>query len=152
MRGRKWSFRKGRRGSRLRSALAFAAAPAALVLASAAPQAVLPSTTHEGVVSRVVDGDTFYLDGLETRIRLWGLDAPERNETGGRAATRALKEIAHGEFVACREVDRDRYNRIVGQCFLADGRDVAALMIASGAAKEYVRYSGGHYASVVAAD
>lgn len=140
--------RRRRRGAPLRTALVFAALPVALVLASAAPEAVMPAETHRGVAARIVDGDTLYLEGLDTRIRLWGLDAPERDEAGGKAATRALREIAHGEYLTCREVDRDRYGRIVGQCFLPDGRDIAALMIASGAAMEYVRYSGGHYASV----
>jgi endonuclease YncB( thermonuclease family) len=142
--------RKRRRGAPVRTALVFAALPVAIVLASAAPEAVLPSATHEGVAARIVDGDTLYLEGVETRIRLWGLDAPERDAPGGSAATRALKEIAHGEHLTCRQVDTDRYGRIVGQCFLPDGRDIAALMIARGAATEYVRYSGGHYASVTA--
>ncbi|PQA88896.1 thermonuclease family protein [Hyphococcus luteus] len=104
-----------------------------------------PQTVHEGVVTRVVDGDTLYIKGLETRIRLWGLDAPERGKKGGYRATRMLREIAHGRHLSCREVDIDRYGRIVAQCFRPDGRDAAALMIESGAAKEYLRYSGGYY-------
>ncbi len=104
-----------------------------------------PETVHEGVVTRVVDGDTLYISGLDTRIRLWGLDAPERGRKGGHRATRMLREIAHGRHLTCREVGVDRYDRVVGQCFLPDGGDVTALMIESGAAQEYVRYSGGHY-------
>ena len=107
-----------------------------------------PAPHYEGQVTRVVDGDTFYLDSVETRIRIWGLDAPERGERGGNAATRALREIAHGRRLDCKQVDIDRYGRIVGQCFLPDGRDVAALMIESGTAQEYLRYSGGYYSTL----
>ncbi|WP_425409233.1 thermonuclease family protein [Hyphococcus sp.] len=101
----------------------------------------------EGVVTRVVDGDTFYISGTTTRIRLWGLDAPERAHAAGPAATRELKRLAEGRRVTCRKVDEDRYGRIVGQCFLSDGDDIAALMIKSGTAREFLRYSGGYYSA-----
>ena len=45
----------------------------------------------------------------------------------------------------CRQRDIDRYRRIVGQCFLPDGRDITAAMIASGTAKEFCRFSRNHY-------
>ena len=35
-----------------------------------------------GVVTRVVDGDTFWLNSQDVRIRVWGLDAPERDQAG----------------------------------------------------------------------
>lgn len=107
-----------------------------------------PEKTHQGTVIRIVDGDTFYLSGVKARIRLWGLDAPELSERGGNASKRALREIAHGRRVLCKEIDIDRFDRIVGQCFLPDGGDVAALMIASGNARDYARYSGGYYSAV----
>ena len=40
-----------------------------------------------GVVTRVVDGDTFWLSSLDVRIRVWGLDAPETDQPGGSQAT-----------------------------------------------------------------
>jgi micrococcal nuclease len=45
----------------------------------------------------------------------------------------------------CRKRDVDRYGRVVGQCLLPDGRDVTQLMIATGTAKEFCRYSRNHY-------
>ena len=136
------------------SALTLAlAVPLAWAAASTAPNAFAAPKQYErpkqyvGTVTRVVDGDTFYLNSVGTRIRLWGLDAPERSEKGGNAATRALREIAHGQRVTCKEIDIDRYDRIVGQCFLNDGGDVTALMIETGKAQEFVRYSGGYYSS-----
>jgi endonuclease YncB( thermonuclease family) len=98
-----------------------------------------------GQVTRVVDGDTFWISAKDVRIRVWGLDAPEWDRPGGARATAALTRLIDGETLTCRQRDIDRYGRIVGQCFLADGRDITAAMIASGTAREFCRYSGNHY-------
>ncbi|WP_353958948.1 thermonuclease family protein [Marivivens donghaensis] len=76
---------------------------------------------------------------------MWGLDAPETDEAGGRAATQALSDLIESQTLSCHIKDVDRYNRIVGQCFLEDGKDIAAEMIRIGLAFEYCRYSGGYY-------
>ena len=134
----------------------FFAGPAARRLAAAlaialgvlaAPAGHAETISFAAKVVRVVDGDTFRVEGLERSIRIWGLDAPERGESGGSAATRALRGLIEGREVRCRIRDIDRYRRIVGQCFLPDGRDVAAAMIRKGAATEYCRFSKGHYGS-----
>ena len=99
----------------------------------------------EARVSKVLDGDTFTLRGESRRIRVWGLDAPEWDQQGGSTATATLRSLISGETLKCNVVDIDRYGRLVGQCFLPDGRDIAAEMIRSGAATEYCRYSRGYY-------
>lgn len=76
---------------------------------------------------------------------MWGLDAAEVGTPGGAEATAALTELISGQQLTCRQRDIDRYGRIVGQCFLPDGRDITAAMIASGTAEEFCRYSGNHY-------
>ena len=101
--------------------------------------------TIEARVTRVVDGDTFKLQGQTRSIRIWGLDAPERDKADGPAATAALRQLISGETVRCLIHDIDRYRRFVGQCFLPDGRDIAAEMIATGRSSEYCRYSKGYY-------
>ena len=101
--------------------------------------------TFTGRVTRVVDGDTFWISSASERIRLWGLDAPEVGMPGGSRATAALAALISGEQMTCRQRYIDRYGRIVGQCFLPDGRDITAAMIASGTAQEFCRYSGNHY-------
>jgi endonuclease YncB( thermonuclease family) len=101
--------------------------------------------TFTGQVTRVVDGDTFRISSKDIRIRVWGLDAPEVEQPGGSAATATLSRLISGQSLTCRQRDIDRYGRIVGQCFLPDGRDIAAVMIESGAAQEFCRYSGNHY-------
>lgn len=106
-----------------------------------------PLTDFAGPVSRVVDGDTFYLEGLSTRIRLWGVDAPERDEEGFDAATDKLTALVAGKSLSCEQVDTDKYKRIVARCYFADGGDLSAAMIASGAASEYRRFTDGYYST-----
>ncbi|WP_426034924.1 thermonuclease family protein [Cypionkella sp. TWP1-2-1b2] len=98
-----------------------------------------------GKVSRVTDGDTFHLSGLDPAIRVWGLDAPERKQAGGSEATRAMRSLISGATLDCQVRDIDRYHRLVAQRFLPDGRDIAAEMIYMGVATEYCRYSRGYY-------
>lgn len=99
----------------------------------------------EARVSKILDGDTFTLKGESRRIRVWGLDAPEWNHHGGSAATATLRRLISGKRLRCAVLDIDRYGRLVAQCQLPDGRDIAAAMIQSGAAAEYCRYSRGYY-------
>lgn len=99
----------------------------------------------EARVSKVLDGDTFTLSGHSRRVRVWGLDAPEWNRPGGSAATAAMRSLIAGKILQCRVRDMDRNGRYVGQCFLPDGRDIAAEMIRIGVATEYCRYSRGYY-------
>lgn len=125
--------------------------PAALPLNAALepPAEAAPQTSEEpslkGAAARIVDGDTFYLEGVETRLRLWGVDAPEKDQPGAAEATQALTQLLAGRTLACEEMDRDRYARIVARCTLDDGRDIARIMIDIGAATEMTRYSGGYY-------
>lgn len=123
------------------------------VLALALLLLVAPHTRAEEAsvlvakVSKILDGDTFTLSGESRRIRVWGLDAPEWNHRGGAAATATLRGMISGKRLRCAVLDIDRYGRLVAQCFLPDGRDIAAEMIRSGAATEYCRYSRGFYGS-----
>lgn len=100
---------------------------------------------YSGYVARVVDGDTLYLEGVSTRIRLWGVDAPEHEEQGFDEATEALAALVEGEMLTCDHVDTDAYKRIVARCYFNDGRDLSQAMIDSGAAAEYLRYTQGYY-------
>ncbi len=100
---------------------------------------------YSGKIARVVDGDTFYLEGLPTRIRLWGVDAPERDEEGFDEATAMLATLVYGKTLSCEHVDIDPYRRIVARCYFDDGSDLSESMIDSGAAEEFLRFTRGYY-------
>lgn len=111
-----------------------------------ARRAMFPEGSFEGRVTHVVDGDTFRVAGVGPAVRLWGVDAPEKEEPGYEAAGAALKGFVRGQTLACDLVERDRYGRAVARCRREDGADVSALMIGSGTAEEYWRYTQGRYA------
>ncbi|MEL7049634.1 MAG: thermonuclease family protein [Pseudomonadota bacterium] len=102
----------------------------------------------KGTVDRVVDGDSLYIKTHDPQIRLWGLDAPERNEEGYKEATKQLYQLAYNKTITCEIMDVDRYGRTVSRCKTPDGSDLSAEMIRSGTAKEYIRFTKGYYSNV----
>ncbi len=95
----------------------------------------------------VMDGDTLRIGAV--RVRLWGIDAPELRQTcgdlgAGRMATDALAGFIGDQQVTCEAVDTDRYGRTVATCAV-DGADLGSMMVRAGWARDYARYSGGHY-------
>lgn len=108
------------------------------MLASAMLHAGDPVSSKPASLVRVVDGDTLSIDGVIWRLE--GIDAPEVRQAGGTEATIFLAGLVHGREVICRELDRDRYGRLIGAC-TADGVGVNAAMVASGHAWAFVRYS-----------
>ena len=92
--------------------------------------------------TRVVDGDTIHVDG--ERIRIFGLDCPEKRDPGGREATRAMQRLVEGATLAFQRIEKDRYQRTVAKVF-ANGRDVTREMIRLGVCSEYCRYSKNAY-------
>ena len=126
--------RQSHRGRRL-----IAAALALLVTAAF----VAPRWLQDGGVWRVIDGDTLDLDG--ERIRLFGIDAPERGQSCGplgcgKAATEALADILSAGPVRCVPVETDRYGRTVARC-RAGRLDVNREMVRRGMAWAYRQYS-----------
>lgn len=84
----------------------------------------------EAEVVRVIDGDTFVatVGGEEERIRLIGIDTPERGEPDGPRATAAAKEQvrARTPVFLLYDVDRrDRYGRLLAYVWLFPPRDRA---------------------------
>lgn len=92
----------------------------------------------------ITDGDTIKQGGVT--YRLWGIDAPETKQDcpdgwpAGRLAMTQLQALIKGGPVACEAKDTDRYGRTVAIC-RAGGEDLGALMVRSGMAWAFVRYS-----------
>jgi len=94
--------------------------------------------------ARVIDGDTLAIG--ETRVRLFGIDAPERGQpcrAGGDCGARAqahLDELIAGRAVSCREEDVDRYGRVVATCYAGE-TELNRAMVRAGHALPYVEFS-----------
>ena len=91
---------------------------------------------------RIVDGDTFVAGGR--KIRVWGIDAPEKEEPTYRVSSWFLESLIKDQVLNCRLIDMDKYQRSVMQCYAGD-IDIAATMVKFGMAKDYKKYSGGYY-------
>jgi hypothetical protein len=90
-------------------------------------------------VSHVVDGDTIDVvgpDGLKSRVRLIGIDTPERNQCGFDAAADAMAALVGDKDVVLTpgaRDDIDRYGRILRYVDV-DGVDAGRAMIDAGLA------------------
>lgn len=100
-----------------------------------------------GIVTYVTDGDTMRVNGV--KLRLWGIDTPEKGEKNYQRAGDFLAEMVLLHQVSCLVHTHDRYGRIVAQCTrTSDDADIGALMVKSGLAKDDPRYSKGYYSLV----
>ena len=90
----------------------------------------------------VSDGDTVtVLAGLHVqhRIRLAGIDAPEKAQAYGDASKRHLSRLVFGESVRVEYEKHDRYGRIIGK-ILKDGHDASLEQLRAGLAWHYKQY------------
>jgi endonuclease YncB( thermonuclease family) len=95
-----------------------------------------------GQVVSVTDGDTIkVLDpgGQQVKIRLYGIDSPEKKQSFGQAATKHTADMIAGKAVEIEEVDRDRYGRTVG-IVLIGGMNVNQELVKNGYAWVYHQY------------
>lgn len=107
-------------------------------------QKAKPSVYFTYKILRVIDGDTFIADN--ERVRLWGIDAPEKDHPLYDVSKFALTKFL-GEQVRCKHIDIDKYQRNVMHCISKEGEDIGAMMVWTGFAKDFQRYSGGFYNS-----
>ena len=108
---------------------------------------LLPPAAHAvewvGTVIGVSDGDTLtLLDYGKTphRIRIDGIDAPERTQPYGQRARQSLAGLAHGRSARADCPKSDRYGRAVCRVFV-EGTDVGLEQVRRGLAWHYVKYA-----------
>lgn len=93
-----------------------------------------PAAGFAGRVVHVVDGDTIHVATAGRAplvVRLQGIDAPERCQSGGEAARSALAARLLQRRVELRVRAHDAYGRAIGRVWL-DGEDVNAWLVAQG--------------------
>jgi len=112
------------------------------VVVAARPSAAPAPTVLKGRCW-VIDGDTIVIDNV--RIRIAGIDAPELDHPWGVKSKWALVALCKGQTVTARIRPELSYDRLVAECFLPDGRDLAAELVRAGMALDWPKFSGGKY-------
>ena len=113
-----------------------------IVLLLALPFAASSAATLTGRTVRVTDGDTIVIlsEGkVQHKIRLQGIDAPERGQAYGTKSKEHLSDAVAGKFVVVEYDKRDRYGRIVGKVLLSN-EDINLRQIEAGLAWHYKKY------------
>ena len=96
---------------------------------------------YQATVVAVHDGDTITVrSDITTKIRLFGIDAPELKQPHGQASKQALSGMVFGKTVTVTPANKDRYGRTVAQ-IKANGIDVNNRMVEMGAAWWYTDYA-----------
>lgn len=120
--------------------------------ATLSPKGDVPTAEKEGTCLKVLDGDTIIfreagaLDSI--KIRLWGIDAPEKGQAFGAEATRKLARLIEHKSVLLRfrtearesAEGRDGYSRDLATIYRR-GRNVNLAMVQGGYAWHYAYYA-----------
>jgi endonuclease YncB( thermonuclease family) len=109
----------------------------------AATLAAAASQEFSGVVVGVADGDTITVlhDGVPERVRLNGVDCPERKQPFYRQAKEFTGGLAFGKTVVVRSKGRDRWKRTIGEVGLPDGRILNHELVRGGLAWWFRKYA-----------
>lgn len=96
-----------------------------------------------GKVVRVADGDTITIldaDKAQHKVRLAGIDAPEKAQAFGERSRDSLEELVAGKTVTVETHKKDRYGRRVGKVLL-NGQDMNLEQVRRGMAWFYREYA-----------
>lgn len=96
----------------------------------------------EGTVVAIADGDTLtVLDATQTqhRIRLAGIDAPEKRQAFGNVSRQHLADAVFQRRVRVEYHKADRYGRLIGKVLLG-GQDLNLAQVTAGLAWHYKQY------------
>ena len=100
---------------------------------------------YQATVTNVVDGDTievaidlgFHVT-IHERVRIYGVDTPERGQPGWAEATAFTTALVTGKTLTANTVKGvDKYGRFLAVLHTVDGLEVAAAIIAAGLGVPY---------------
>ena len=91
---------------------------------------------------KIYDGDTFtfYSSTGKIKVRLYGIDAPEKAQEYGEQSTTELKNLIQGKSLTILVDSYDQYGRAIGQVYVGN-TSVNQAMIERGAAWWYQYYA-----------
>ena len=99
--------------------------------------------TLEGKVVKIADGDTLTLltsSKEQVKVRLAGIDTPERKQPFGNRAKQALSNLAFQKQALVEVETTDRYGRTVGAVFVGS-QNLNAELVRQGMAWVYRKYT-----------
>ena len=114
------------------------------LLDSVDPGTISTATSEQivGRVVRVIDGDTVSVldkNNTQHRIRLAQIDAPETKQAYSNVAKEALSSLVANREVTVKVDGIDRYQRVLGELFIAD-QNVNLYLVRNGLAWAYTAY------------
>ncbi|ODT77119.1 MAG: hypothetical protein ABS69_08935 [Nitrosomonadales bacterium SCN 54-20] len=95
-----------------------------------------------GKVVKIADGDTLTVldkSNRQHKIRLVGIDAPERKQAFGTVSRQNLADLVFGKKVDVEWHKQDHYQRVLGKVLL-DGQDINLKQVKAGLAWHYTQY------------
>ena len=104
---------------------------------------IVSATTTTAKVVRVLDGDTIeVLDSQHPeRIRLSGIDCPEKAQAFGQKAKHAASALAFGKYVTVQTHGHDKYKRIIKEVILPNGMNLNQELVKQGWCRQYQNYA-----------
>ncbi|RPD42610.1 thermonuclease family protein [Chitinophaga barathri] len=114
-----------------------------LILILALSSVIARAQTYTGKVTAVKDGDTIEMlvNGKPLRIRLFGVDSPEKGQPFGEKARQYTSGLCFGKVVKARKESRDQYGRTVAEVYLPDGSSLNMQLVKAGFAWQYTQFS-----------
>ncbi|MBX9725048.1 MAG: thermonuclease family protein [Candidatus Obscuribacterales bacterium] len=90
----------------------------------------------------MLDGDTVevFRDNRPVRIRLNGIDCPEKAQSFGMKAKELTSSLCFGKTVTVNDLGKDRYGRVIGE-LTVNGQDVNQEIVRNGLAWWYRKYA-----------
>jgi micrococcal nuclease len=114
-----------------------------LVVALLTPPLALAVTEYQGKVIRVMDGDTIEVlhNTRPERIRLSGIDCPEKGQGFGNRAKQSASQLAFGKEVTLQTHGHDKYGRTLAEVLLPDGMNLNQELVKQGWCWWYRKYA-----------
>ena len=96
-----------------------------------------------GLVVRILDGDTIEVlhNRQPERIRLSGIDCPEKGQPFGQKAKHAASALLFAKEVTLHTHGKDKYRRTLADVLLSDGTNVNTVLVAGGWCWWYPKYA-----------
>lgn len=88
-----------------------------------------------GRVIHVHDGDTYTIlveGNKQVKVRMQGIDAPESGQDFSKKAKEYLRTLIIQKNVVVKYIEKDQYERILGETLLPDGKEAGKEMLKAG--------------------